>query len=201
MDESKVRSDGSTARPDGSDEAGTAGGDSDDDGNDGASRDDARYGGRDRSPKPVLRAIAVQAAILSAATHVLWAWPRLGAGSDPRPATFLLAAAFTVLIAGATVRGGEYRRLYVLGAGTLATFLVGFLLWHRTAPVETLMGDPYALVGKVAEVIGVVAFVALYRLAPPTAVALERRRPNVDSESNENSDPEARENADGGAGE
>jgi hypothetical protein len=167
----------------------------------GSERDDSRYGGRNRSPKPVLRAVAVQAAILSAATHVLWAWPRLGTATDPRPATFLLAAAFTVTIAVATVRGGEYRRLYALGAGTLATFLVGFLLWHRMAPVEALLGDPYALVGKVAEVIGVVAFVALYRLAPPTAVAIERRRTNADPESHENADPGARENSDAGAGE
>ncbi|WP_096390142.1 hypothetical protein [Halopenitus persicus] len=148
-------------------------------------RDDARYGGRDRSPKPVLRAIAVQAAILSAATHVLWAWPRLGTGTDPRPATFVLAAAFTVLIAAATVRGGEYRRLYALGAGTLAAFLVGFLLWHRTAPIEALIGDPYALVGKVAEAIGVIAFVALYRLAPPTPVVLERLRTDAEETKTE----------------
>ncbi|SEH49568.1 hypothetical protein SAMN05192561_10393 [Halopenitus malekzadehii] len=143
-------------------------------------RDDTRYGGRDRSPKPVLRSIAVQAAVLSAAAHILWAWPRFGTDTDPRPATFLLAAAFTVLIAVATVRGGEYRRLYALGAGTLAAFLVGFLLWHRTAPIEALVGDPYALVGKAAEGVGVIAFVALYRLAPPTAVALERLREDAE---------------------
>ncbi|MFC6772330.1 hypothetical protein ACFQDD_12530, partial [Halorubrum pallidum] len=36
------------------------------------------YRGRDTRAKRVLRAVAVQAATVTAAVHVLWAWPRLG---------------------------------------------------------------------------------------------------------------------------
>jgi hypothetical protein len=126
--------------------------------------------------KRALRLVAIQASLLSAAAHVLWAWPRLRIGDGQRAPIFVLAAAFTLAIAVATFRGGEYRRLYALGAGTLSTFLLGFLVWHRSAPVEAFLADPYAIVSKLAEIVGVLAFAALYRLAPPTRVALERRR-------------------------
>lgn len=132
--------------------------------------------------KRALRAVAVQAAVLSAAVHLLWAAPRLTAPTDPRPYVFVLAAFFTLAIAVGVFRGGEYRRLYALGAGTLGAFLVGFAAWNRADLTGALVGDPLAIVGKAAELIGVVAFVALYRLAPPTSVVVERRHKERNAE-------------------
>ncbi|WP_128905026.1 hypothetical protein [Halorubrum amylolyticum] len=136
---------------------------------------DRAYAGRDAPRKRLLRAVAVQTAALSAAVHILWAWPRLGEPADARPYVFLLGGAFTVAIAVATLRADEYRRLYALGAGTLAAFLVGYAGWHGGGTAAALAGDPLAIVGKGAEVVGVAAFLALYRLAPPTSVVVERR--------------------------
>ncbi|MFC5277352.1 hypothetical protein ACFPM1_01025 [Halorubrum rubrum] len=140
--------------------------------------DGARVGGSERSTestrKRVLRIVAVQAATVSAATHLLWAWPRLADPADPRPYLFVLAAVFTAVVAAGTLRADEYRRLYALGAGTLAAYLVGYVAWHGGTTVAALSTDPLAIVGKAAEVVGAVAFVALYRLAPPTSVVVGR---------------------------
>ncbi|MFW6316882.1 MAG: hypothetical protein ACOC06_00250, partial [Halorubrum sp.] len=75
------------------------------------------HGGRGTPKKRVIRMIAAQAAAVSAAVHLLWAWPRLGTGGDPRPLVFVLGGAFAVAVAVATLRAPEYRRLYALGAG------------------------------------------------------------------------------------
>ena len=133
------------------------------------------YAGRDAPRKRLLRAVAAQTAALSATVHFLWAWPRLAEPADARPYVFLLGGTFTVAIAVATLRGDEYRRLYALGAGTLAAFLVGYAGWHGGGTAAALASDPLAIVGKGAEVVGVAAVLALYRLAPPTNVVLERR--------------------------
>ncbi len=144
--------------------------------NDGGGTESSDGGYRDRGAprKRVLRAVAVQAAALSAAVHLLWAWPRLGDPADPRPYVFLLGGAFTVAVAVATLRAPEYRRLYALGAGTLAAFLLGYVGWYGAATASALASDPLAIVAKGAELVGVGAFLALYRLAPPTSVVLER---------------------------
>jgi len=133
------------------------------------------YDARDAPRKRVVRVVAVQAAMLSAAAHLLWAWPRLGGPGDPRPYVFLLGGVFTIAVAVATLRAPEYRRLYALGAGTLAAFLLGYVGWHGAAAASAIAGDPLAIVAKGAELVGVGAFLALYRLAPPTSVVLERR--------------------------
>jgi len=137
---------------------------------------DRRHAGRDATRKRLLRAVAAQTAALSAAVHFLWAWPRLAEPVDARPYVFLLGGAFTVAIAAATLRADEYRRLYALGAGTLVAFLVGYGGWHGGGTAAALASDPLAIVGKGAEIVGVVAFLALYRLAPPTTVVIERRK-------------------------
>jgi hypothetical protein len=118
--------------------------------------------------------VAVQAATVSAAAHLLWAWPRLADPTDPRPYLFVLAAAFTAVVAAATLRADEYRRLYALGAGTLAAYLVGYVAWHGGTTAAALAADPLAIVGKTVELVGTIAFVALYRLAPPTSVVVAR---------------------------
>ncbi|WP_123622203.1 hypothetical protein [Halorubrum sp. CSM-61] len=137
---------------------------------------DREFAERDATQKRLLRAVAAQTAALSAAVHFLWAWPRLAQPADARPYVFLLGGAFTVAIAVATLRADEYRRLYALGAGTLAAFLVGYAGWHGGGTAAALASDPLAIVGKGAEAVGVAAFLALYRLAPPTSVVIERRK-------------------------
>ncbi len=133
------------------------------------------YAGRETLRKRVLRSVAVQAAMVSAAVHFLWAWPRLADPVDARPYLFVLGGTFTVAVGVATLRAGEYRRLYALGAGTLFAFLAGYVGWHGTDALGVLASDPLAIVAKAAEIVGLLAFLGLYRLAPPTRVALERR--------------------------
>jgi hypothetical protein len=145
----------------------------------GGGPDGEAYAGRDAPRKRVLRVLAVQATALSAAVHLLWAWPRLGSPPDSRPYAFLLGGAFAVAVAVGTLRAPEYRRLYALGAGTLAAFLLGFVGWHGAAAPSALASDPLAIVAKGAEVVGVAAFLGLYRLAPPTSVVLARREDSV----------------------
>ncbi|RAW45134.1 hypothetical protein DQW50_10875 [Halorubrum sp. 48-1-W] len=138
-------------------------------------RTDRSDGSTGNTSKRALRIVAVQAAAVSAAAHLLWAWPRLSDPADPRPYVLVLAAAFTAVVAAATLRADEYRRLYALGAGTLAASLVGYVAWHGGATVPALSADPLAIVGKAAEVVGAIAFLGLYRLAPPTSVVVARR--------------------------
>jgi hypothetical protein len=154
-------------------------------------RQDRADGARDADGrKRLLRGVAVQAAALSAAVHLLWAWPRLADPVDPRPYLFVLAAGFTTIVAVATVRADEYRRLYALGAGTLAVYLVGYAGWHGRATATALAADPLAIVGKVAEAVGVVAFLGLYRLAPPTSVVVARRRERTGAADGDAGEPD-----------
>ncbi|GAA0724897.1 hypothetical protein J2744_002710 [Halorubrum trapanicum] len=132
--------------------------------------------GRNTPRKRILRGIAVQTAVVAAAVHLLWAWPRLGSPPDARPYFFIAGSALAVAVAVATLRAGEYRRLYALGAGTLGTFLGGFLAWHGTGAAAALAAEPLAVAAAVVEVVGVGAYLALYRLAPPTSVVVERQR-------------------------
>ena len=131
---------------------------------------------RDAPGKRVLRVAAAQAAVVSAAAHLLWAWPRLSAPADARPYVFVLAAAVSVVIAAATLRADEYRRLYALGAGTLCGLIAGYGVWHGETALTALLGEPLAIVAVAAEFVGTAAFVALYRSAPPTAVVVARCR-------------------------
>jgi len=144
-------------------------------GGDGSSQG-AAAGGRGAPKKRLLRWVAVQATVVAAAVHLLWAWPRLGSPPDARPYLFVAGSALAVAVAVATLRAGEYRRLYALGAGTLGAFLGGFLVWHGAGAPAALGAEPLAVVAAVVEVVGVVAYLALFRLAPPTSVVVERRR-------------------------
>ncbi|ELZ38152.1 hypothetical protein [Halorubrum tebenquichense] len=141
----------------------------------------ATVDGRNTMKKRVLRGVAVQTAVVAAAVHLLWAWPRLGSPPDARPYLFVAGSALAVAVGVATLRAGEYRRLYALGAGTLGTFLGGFLAWHGADAAAALAADPLAVVAAVVEFVGIAAFLALFRLAPPTSVVVERR--NDENES------------------
>ncbi|WP_049984000.1 hypothetical protein [Halorubrum sp. BV1] len=150
---------------------------------------------RDTRRKRILRGVAVQTAVAAAAIHLLWAWPRLAAPPDARPYLFVAGSALAVAVAAATLRGGEYRRLYALGAGTLGTFLVGYLAWHGADALATLSADAIAIAAAVVELGGLGAYLALYRLAPPTSVAVERRRGGDETDRGDESEHDGREEA------
>ncbi|MFB6235955.1 MAG: hypothetical protein ABEH81_13950 [Halopenitus sp.] len=135
--------------------------------------------------RTVLRAVAIQTALVSAGVHLLWALPRLASPPNARPYLFVVAAVFTLVVAVGVFRAGEFRRLYALGAGTLGTFVVGFLIQHRGSVAGALVGEPLAVVGKAAEIVGIGAFLALYRLAPPTHVVLAREDSSDDADDAE----------------
>ena len=161
-----------------------------------ASPDDESFAPRAALGKRVLRITAAQAAVVSAAAHLLWAWPRLAAPTDARPYVFVLAAVVTVLVAAATLRADEYRRLYALGAGTLLGLLVGYGVWHGADAVTALAAEPLAIVAVAAELVGTAAFAALYRSAPPTTIVVARGTDlestgAVDSDRNAESDADA----------
>jgi len=119
------------------------------------------------------RLAAIQAALVVAAVHLLWAASRFSVSllsnpvADSRPFLFVPAALLLVAIAAALFRGYRYRRLSALGGGTLAALFSGYLLWVSEPLLTALAGDPLAAVSKVAELVGVVAFALLYYLHHP----------------------------------
>ena len=119
------------------------------------------------------RLVAIQAALVVAAVHLLWAIPRVSVSllsnpvADSRPFLFVPAALLLVAIAAALFRGHRYRRLSALGGGTLAALFIGYLLWSSEPLPTALAGDPLAAVSKVAELIGLAAFALLYYLHHP----------------------------------
>ena len=120
----------------------------------------------------VCRVLAIQAALVVAAIHLLWALPQLSVSllfnpvDDSRPFLFVPAGLLLVAIAAALFRGYRYRRLSALGGGTLAALLVGYLL-ITPEPIGSLATDPLAAVSKLVELLGILAFVGLYYLHHP----------------------------------
>jgi len=131
-----------------------------------------------------VRVVAVQAALLTAALHLLWAIPRLGGGAptDARPAVFVAAAVLLIAVAVAAFRGYRYRRLSTLGGGTLATLLVGYPLYHGRKTAAALAAEPLALAAIVVEGVGIVAFAALFYLHHPNRLGMHAP---TDSETHE----------------
>ena len=125
-----------------------------------------------------IRIVAVQAALLTAALHLLWAIPRFSLSmltesvTDSRPFLFVPAAFLLVAVAVAVFRGYRYRRLSSLGSGTLAALLVGYPLYHGAAAVDALATEPLAVAAVVVEAVGVVAFAGLYYFHHPDRVGL-----------------------------
>jgi len=118
------------------------------------------------------RLLAIQAALIVAAIHLIWALPRLSVSllfnpvADSRPFLFVPAALLLVAVAAALFRGYYYRRLSALGAGTLAALLVGYLL-VTPDPIASLAVDPLAAVSKLAELVGILAFAGLFYFHHP----------------------------------
>jgi len=125
------------------------------------------------SVERLCRLVAVQAALVVAAIHLLWAIPRLSLSlltnpvADSRPFVFVPAALLLVAISAALFRGYHYRRLSALGGGTLLVLLVGYILWVSEPLLTALASDPLALVSKSVELVGIVAFGLLYYLHHP----------------------------------
>ncbi|TQQ80488.1 hypothetical protein [Halonotius roseus] len=125
-----------------------------------------------------VRIVAVQAALLTAALHLLWAIPRLSPAmlaesvADSRPFLFVPAAVLLIAVAVAVFRGYRYRRLSTLGGGTLAALLVSYPLYHGGATADALATEPLALAAVVVEAVGVVAFAGLYYFHHPDRFGL-----------------------------
>lgn len=140
----------------------------------------------DAPTERLVRLLAVQAAVVTAAVHLAWALPRLavylplGQFADLRPYLFVPASLVLLGVATAELRGVHARRLYSLAVGVLLTFAAGYAWWHLTGhgglvpghraadPVATVLGhlldDPLAFVAMLAELVGAAAFAALYVL-------------------------------------
>lgn len=136
----------------------------------------------------LLRVLGVQAALVSAAIHLIEGLPRLFvylpllSVRDPRPYLFVPSALLLVGLSTAIVRGSHNRRLYSLSAGVLLTYSAGYVWWHLTDhggllpshdmsdPIGEvaahLASDPIALVSFAAQAVGAVAFLALFVADP-----------------------------------
>jgi len=136
----------------------------------------------------LLRVLGVQAALVSAAIHLIEGLPQLFvylpllSVRDPRPYLFVPSALLLVGLATVIVRGSHNRRLYSLSAGVLLTYSAGYAWWHLTDhggllpshdvsdPIGEvaahLASDPIALVSFAAQAVGAVAFLALFVADP-----------------------------------
>ena len=90
----------------------------------------------DARTRRVLKLVGVQLAVVSAAVHVWWGFPRLlvyaqaGTFPDPRPILFLVSAALILAGVVALVGGVPERPLYAAGIALLAAYSVGYVAWH-----------------------------------------------------------------------
>lgn len=150
----------------------------------------------------VLRIVAVQAALVSAAIHLIEGLPRLFvylpilSVRDPRPYLFVPSALLLIGLATLIVRGRRHRRLYSLSAGVLLAYTAGYAWWHLTDhgglvpahevanPVGEVLGhlanDPVALVAFVVQLLGAAAFLVLF-VADPTLPATQPNRPDANA--------------------
>jgi len=120
----------------------------------------------------VCRVVAIQAALIVAAIHLLWAIPQLSVSllfnpvDDSRPFLFVPAAFVLLAVSAALFRGYRYRRLSALGGGVLGALVVGYLL-VTPEPLASLAADPLAAVSKTVELVGIVVFGLLFYLHHP----------------------------------
>ncbi|WP_313692550.1 hypothetical protein [Halorarum halobium] len=132
----------------------------------------------------LLRLLAVQAAVVSAAIHLLEGLPKLlvylplASFADPRGYLFVPSALLLLGLATAIVRGARHRRIYSLSAGVLLAYTAGYAWWHLTDhgglvpshdvtnPVGEIAAhlatDPIALVAYVVQIGGALLFLALF---------------------------------------
>lgn len=144
----------------------------------------------DDTAATVTRVVGVQAAAVSAVVHLIEGVPRLAvylpllSFRDPRPYLFVPSGLLLLGVAVAVLAGARDRRLYSFGAGVMATYAAGYVWWHLTGhggllpshattdPVGEILAhlaaDPPAMVAFGAELVGVVAFLALF-VADPEA--------------------------------
>ena len=83
-----------------------------------------------------LRYAAGTLALAVAAIHIYWGFPRLvvyiqaGYVPDPRPFLFVGSAVLIVLGIARVLDGRNERAIYLAGIALMATYIVGYGLWH-----------------------------------------------------------------------
>lgn len=90
----------------------------------------------DDRTRRLLELVGVQLAVVSAAVHVWWGFPRFlvyaraGTFPDPRPPLFLLSAAAVLVGVVALAAGVRKRPLYAAGLAVMAGYSLGYVGWH-----------------------------------------------------------------------
>jgi len=134
-------------------------------------------------------------AVAVAAIHIYWGFPRLivqfraGMVPDPRPALFVLSGIAIFFGIAQVLDGRDPKPLYLAGIGLMATYLVGYVVWHAyaghggffwpwaPAPItheestmvivaEHLLATPLDLASKLLEFVLAGLLVVLYRGDP-----------------------------------
>lgn len=178
----------------------------------------------DRAGSRALGLVAAQLVAVTAVVHLVWGVPRAlayanpaalqlyattGALPDPRPFLFVLSA--VAIFAGLVATRRGYLPLstaYALGLAMMATYVVGWALWHTTGHGELLFGQaiagaeaaghdhagvlatlvdhvvalPLETLTKTVEVIAAAIFAVLLRTDPALDRATDAESTNADAD-------------------
>jgi len=138
-----------------------------------------------------LRYAAGALAVVVAAIHIFWGFPRLvtqiqvGAIPDPRPAAFVLSGALIFIGIAQILDGRDPKPIYLAGIGLMLAYIIGYVAWHTVlghggfwpggreplthdqpayvVVVGHLLEDPLALVSKITELLLAGLLAVLYR--------------------------------------
>ncbi len=138
-----------------------------------------------------LRYLAGALALVVAAIHLYWGFPRLitqlqiAAVPDPRPFVFVVSSVAIILGIAQVLDGREPAPIYLAGIALMIAYIGGYVAWHTVlghggfwpwgpdpithdaGPAEVvishLLADPLALVSKVLELSLAIVLTVLYR--------------------------------------
>ena len=147
-----------------------------------------------------LRYAAGALALAVAAIHVYWGFPRLvlylqvGRAPDPRPFLFVGSAVLIFLGIARVLDGRNERAIYLAGIALMATYIVGYGLWHTGlehggfwpwGPEPISHSEPawQVLIDHMrADQLGVVSKLLEATLAGVLTVLYRRDHPNTDTD-------------------
>ncbi|TQQ78959.1 hypothetical protein [Halonotius roseus] len=147
-----------------------------------------------------LRYTAGALALAVAAIHVYWGFPRLvlylqvGRAPDPRPFLFVGSAVLIFLGIARVLDGRNERAIYLAGIALMATYIVGYGLWHTGlehggfwpwGPEPISHSEPawQVLIDHMrADQLGVVSKLLEATLAGVLTVLYRRDHPNADTD-------------------